>query len=93
LCSADNESEKPAAARNVADRPSFSSGMEKLVGKVSAEELRRRAAQYRLLAHECAYPEGVDLLLLMADVHEDEAAAAQAEADGSLIARPISLAS
>jgi hypothetical protein len=57
-------------------------------GRVPAEELRRRAAHYRRLARECAYPEGVDLLLLMADVHEDEAAAAQEQIEGPLIARP-----
>jgi len=57
-------------------------------GKVPAEELRRRAADYRLLARECAYPEGIGLLLMMADVHDNEAAAAaRAEQD-----RPASLA-
>ncbi len=58
-------------------------------GRIPAEELRRRAAQYRHLAQECGYPEGVDLLLMMADVHEDEAtAAAEAEKAQPLIARP-----
>lgn len=64
--------------------------MQNTVGKIPAEELRHRAAQYRTLARECAYPEGVDLLLLMADVHEGEAAAAaRVEAEPSFIARPI----
>ena len=61
------------------------------IGRVPAEELRRRAAHYRRLARECAYPEGVDLLLLMADVHDDEAAVAQEPREGPagpLIARP-----
>ena len=65
--------------------------MPSLTGKVPAAELRRRAAHYRLLARECAYPEGVDLLLLMADVHEDEATAAAAvesEPARPLIAAP-----
>ncbi|TFI58413.1 hypothetical protein E2493_09765 [Sphingomonas parva] len=57
-------------------------------GRVPAEELRRRAAHYRRLARECAYPEGVDLLLLMADVHDDEAAAAAGEVEGPFMARP-----
>jgi hypothetical protein len=40
---------------------------------MSTEELRRRAAQYRDLARDCSYPEGVNLLLMMADVHEESA--------------------
>jgi hypothetical protein len=64
--------------------------MADLIGKVTADELRRRAAHYRRLALECAYPEGVDLLLLMADVHEDEAdAAAAGEGAGPPVPRPI----
>ncbi|QAY75547.1 hypothetical protein [Sphingosinicella sp. BN140058] len=47
--------------------------------KIAADELRRRASHYRLLASDCAYPEGIDLLLLMAEVHEDEALAAESE--------------
>ena len=53
--------------------------MRDVSGKIAADELRRRASHYRLLAQDCAYPEGIDLLLLMAEVHEDEATAADAE--------------
>jgi hypothetical protein len=62
--------------------------MQNTTVRVPAEELRRRAADYRLLAGQCAYAEGIDLLLLMANVHEDEAvAAARSEAE-MLIVRP-----
>ena len=40
---------------------------------MSSEELRARAAHYRDLALECSYPEGVNLLVMLADVHEEEA--------------------
>ena len=43
---------------------------------MSFEELRAEAARYRALAQECCYPEGVQLLVMMADVHEEEAAQA-----------------
>ena len=61
------------------------------IARVPAEELRQRAADYRLLAMECGYPEGVDLLLMIADVHEGEAAAASLE-EAAPIARPDLLA-
>ena len=60
--------------------------MRNVSGKIAADELRRRASHYRLLAQDCAYPEGIDLLLLMAEVHEDEATAADPEP--FLIAQP-----
>ena len=64
--------------------------MQNNLGKIPAEELRHRAARYRMLARECAYPEGVDLLLLMADVHEGEAAAAaRVEGEPPFLARPV----
>ena len=40
---------------------------------MSSEELRARAAHYRDLALECSYPEAVNLLVMLADVHEEEA--------------------
>jgi hypothetical protein len=57
-------------------------------GRPPAEELRRRAADYRLLALDCVAPEGIDLLLMMAEVHEDEAAAAQEEEAERIIVGP-----
>lgn len=63
--------------------------MRKGTGRPPAAELRRRAADYRLLALDCVAPEGIHLLLMMAEVHEDEAAAAaQEEAGERIIVRP-----
>lgn len=56
------------------------------VPRTSAADELRRASHYRLLARDCAYPEGIDLLLLMAEVHEDEALAAESE---QIAAAPI----
>jgi hypothetical protein len=53
---------------------------------MSTEELRRRAAHYRDLARDCSYPEGVNLLLMMADVHEESAAEVEPRAAETLAA-------
>ena len=79
-----------SVSAGTAGGPTRSAAMQNTIGKVPAEELRRRAADYRLLAGQCAYAEGIDLLLLMANVHEDEAAAAAlTEAEEMLIVRPV----
>ncbi|HEY0111702.1 MAG TPA: hypothetical protein VGB59_00980 [Allosphingosinicella sp.] len=40
---------------------------------MSADELRRKAADLRSLADGCKHPEGVDLLHMLAAIHDQDA--------------------
>jgi hypothetical protein len=47
---------------------------------MSADELRRKAADLRSLAGGCRYPEAIDLIQMVAEDHEEEAARLEKDA-------------